>query len=224
MSRKKQQPVLVPPDGIQTVKAEFLECARILTPAGFNILGTDVKAGKMSVRQWADYFGLAGTWIERWAEDTVRTWELHPKTFPYYPAPRDEATDAGYFYYAVSGIRPFSRLSLGLTMGGSLRGGSEENDWRSFVTAMHTDLDEALEEYKQAALKSGAIRFALIPNDLGLKLTVAAHYLFGKKSAAEIAALPTVRRDRTVVTRWLDQILTILNLPARPPGRTRKTR
>lgn len=95
---------------------------------------------------------------------------------------------------------------------------AEGNTWEWFKKSMHNRLDTALEQYRVTALSSGAAVEIKIPSEIQLKIEVAAIYTFGGRTPREISELDWVRRDATVVYRWLREILPLMNLKTRKAG------
>ena len=77
---------------------------------------------------------------------------------------------------------------------------------------MHARLDYALDKFRMKAAKSGSSREIVVPGDLDLKLQIAALYIFCNMKTEELAKHQSVLRDRTIVYRWLKEILTLLDL------------
>lgn len=117
------------------------------------------------------------------------------------------------FSFRISKARPFSRFSIGTLVGGQLPDGAKDDDWERFEDEQRAKLDTSLKNYRRRTLECGASCEMTIPDELDQKLAVAAIYAFCKKSPAEIGALSAVTRDRTVVHRWLHEILPLLDLP-----------
>jgi hypothetical protein len=166
MARPKKTPVLVTPEWRQAVKVEFLTVAFHYAPDAFELLQSDVRQNRMTVRDWADRFDVGGSWVEAWAAKTVSDWDLYPELFPNFHSPSDEKTEADRFSYTVSRESPLTKFALGRTVGGSLSPGAEEDDWERFRSALHRDLDRALDQYREKALREGATREFVIPEDL----------------------------------------------------------
>jgi hypothetical protein len=227
MARQKKQPVFAPPGWRQAIKSKFLRNAFHFNPQALSLLATKVRAREITEQDWAASFGVAGTWIEEWAKDTLQSWREQPSYCPapddagkrwvFFATPRDGETEADVFSFEIS-AKPLCRLSFGVTIGGYLQDGEPEDDWERFKRQMHESLDNALKAFRMKAVQSGSSREIIVPSDLDLKLELAALYLFSNKSPTELAENAAVARDRTVVYRWLKEILTLLELPMKMAG------
>jgi hypothetical protein len=227
MARQKKQPVFAPPGWRQAIKSKFLRNAFHFNPQALSLLATKVRAREITEQDWAASFGVAGTWIEEWAKDTLQSWREQPSYCPapddagkrwvFFATPRDGETEADVFSFEIS-AKPLCRMSFGVTIGGYLQEGEPEDDWERFKRQMHESLDNALKDFRMKAVQSGSSREIVIPSGLDLKLELAALYLFSNKSPTELAENAAVARDRTVVYRWLKEILTLLELPMKLPG------
>lgn len=218
MPRKKKVPVFAPPAWRQTLKAKSLSTALGNCHEAGNLLAKEARNGTISAHEWAERFNVADTWIEKWAENQLAGWQLEPHTFPNLFPPSDEGTKADSFSFSITDARPFCKFSLGVLTAGSLPAGAEEDDWERFKKGLHFDLDLALNRYRDSALQSGASKEVKVPSDLEKKLGVAGLYFFRGMSPDEIGDLRQVARDRTVVYRWLDEIVGLLGLRMRDPG------
>jgi len=229
MARSKNKTVFAPPSWRRALKARFLDFAFRRNPNALRILAIEVRAGKITPRQWVDQYQLGGTWVEEWVADVLDAWQMQPYMFSeidrlgntklppsiYYPPPRDESTADDVFSFKVDTV-PTSKLSIGITAGGSIPDGEPDDDWLRFRKQMHANLDRALDWYHQNALDLGASREVLIPNDLFRKTEVTAVYFFCAKSPEQI--LPNlVERvgDRTTLHRWIREISKLLDLPTK---------
>jgi hypothetical protein len=231
MPRKKKQKVFAPPGWRQAIKAKFLSLAFHHNPNALYLLATKGRAGVITAHEWADSLNVAGTWIEQWAEDTLQAWRLEPYLCDIapgpnntangsvlYPPPRDRQTEADVFSFKISAT-PMCRLLFGITIGGGpLRADEPQDDWERFRKEIQAKLDDALDRYRENAVHLGASCEIAVPGDLDLKLEIAALYVFGFKSAEELGKQSAVLRDRTVVYRWLDDILGLLGLSMKKPG------
>jgi len=99
---------------------------------------------------------------------------------------------------------------------------AEFDPWDWYVNAQHAALDRALKQHREEAVRFGASREIHIPQELDLKIEVAALYLFGPELPEKIGQRQGVGRTRTAVNRWLRETLPLLDLKTRPRGRKRK--
>lgn len=240
MARPKKAKTFAPPSWQQAIRAKFLNYAVAHNSPALRLLATEVRDGHMTVRQWVVALGVAGTWIEQWAENAIEYWRTNPPTFRgngevemWFPAPRDGQTAADVFTYSVTDT-PRSRASLGVTMGGSLkwytqRPGDPEpvaqhdplNDWEQFKKEQHAMLEDALNRYQENAVHSGASDRIAIPAELDRKLEIAALYVFCGMSPERIwnRGRNGIHADRTTINRWLKEVMPLLDLKMRRPGR-----
>jgi hypothetical protein len=177
MARKKREMTFVCPGWEQAVKALFLSFGLAHNLNALHQLATDVRDGKMTVRQWANQYGLGKSWVEEWAQDTLCAWrdeplliaELtrlvdrrgpDPKNIQYDP-PREHCKAADFFRFTASAgpftyrvlTIPTSKLSIGVTMGGSVEG-EPDDDWLRFRQRMHEQFDLAFNRYQTRAERS----------------------------------------------------------------------
>jgi hypothetical protein len=227
MARSSKKPVFTSPGWHQALKARFLNFGFRHNPDALRLLATEVRESKITPQQWANQYHLGGTWVEEWVGDVLIAWGNQPYLVSevdqlgntdlpptvYYPAPRDESTADDVFSFSVNGI-PNSKLSLGITAGGSVPEGEPDDDWLQFKKQMHGNLDRALDWYQQNALDLGSSREVLIPNDLFRKTEVTAVYFFCAKNPAQILPILLERvGDRTTVHRWIQEITKLLDIP-----------
>jgi len=227
MAGTKIKGIFVPPGGRQALKARFLDFGFRHNPDALRRLATDVRSKLMTPREWAKLYRLEGTWVEVWVGDTLEDWVRQPYLVSaidqlasteqprtiLYPPPRDESTAADMFTFSVSQI-PTSKLSLGITMGGSFGDDEPDDDWERFKFQMHSQLDYALHRYQPIALRQGASREILLPKDLLTKLEVTAAYYFCGMSLERI--LPRLRErvgDRATLHRWIKKVAKLLDIP-----------
>ena len=218
MSRRKKAPVFVSPAWHQTLKTKFLQAAFGNCLEAANLLVTDVYEQRMTTRDWAERFNVAGTWIEQWAAEVLEFWHDHPVIFPRLPPPHVEETEADSFSFVIANARPFFKFSLGVLAGGSFPDDADEDDWGRFKQQQHARLEAALERYRLMAVQAGTSLEIKIPNDLDLKLQVAAIYIFRGMSIDELAEMKEIARDRTRVYRWVAEILSLVDIPMRTAG------
>src|SRR5580704_16273193 len=83
----------------QAIKQKFLDFARRHNSPAMRLLATKVFKDELSVADWAQQFNLTGTWVQEWAEDTLRAWRTGTCPTPviegtdlkaYYPSPRSQ--------------------------------------------------------------------------------------------------------------------------------------
>lgn len=222
MARTKNKPVFTSPRWQQALKALFLHFAFHHRPEALRRLVTEVRNNAITPQDWANLYGVAGTWVEVWVADTLEAWKTQPYLLAdldqagntvLYPPPRDESTADDVFSFSVSAI-PLAKLSLGITMGGSLPDGQPEDDWLRFKEQIHRSLESALESYRQRAAQLGASREVLVPKDLLLKTEATAVYFFcGKNPGQLLKLLKQKVGDRTTVYRWIREIAKLLEMP-----------
>lgn len=143
----------------------------------------------------------------------VERWRSYPWEYPLKQVAVCDELNVDTFSFRISKARPFCRSSIGTMVGGQLPDGAKDDDWERFTDEQHAGLDADLNKYRKRTLEHGASCEMTIPGELDQKLAVAAIYVFCKKTPAEIGALSAVLRDRTVVHRWLHEILPLLDLP-----------
>ena len=220
MARTKKQTVLLHPLAKQNVKAQFLNAVKEVCPMALRPLEEEINRGELSVPQWAEQFNVQDTWIEHWASEVIESWRSDPGSYPFWPIPADQSGDSG-FSYSVHNARPFPLASRSVSPGRSCPGGIEKDDWENFKKQQHENLERALEGYRERLLLSGAGAEVVMPDDFEQRLAVAALYIFEGLTAAEIGKHPKVTRDSSVVSRWLREVLELLELRPRAPGHRR---
>ena len=227
MARTAKKPVFASPDWNRALKARFLDSGFRHNQEALRQLAVDVRAGTVTPQQWAEQFSLGETWVEEWAQDVIDYWEVVQYPVPdlarldatrsvtiVYPPPRDGSKENDLFSFSVETV-PTSKLSIGITMGGSVEG-EPDDDWNRFKAQMHANLERALDSYRQKALCSGASREVRIPNDLLRKADVTAFYFFRQMSPRQIISQLVERVGaETTVYRWIKEIATLLDLPMR---------
>lgn len=225
MPRPKKKRTLVTPAWEAALKTKFLDYSFRLYPLPLQELFLQVAAKKLTLREWAQSWQVSGTWIEKWASDTLKDWSKSPPVpdggINYY-GPSARETEG--FSFKIENEHPDCRIAFGLTVGGKPFDDEPQDDWERFRGNMHKRLDFALEQFHRTALVAGSFNELDVDSDpdLDLKIATAAMNVFGQLSAGRIA--PQVRYERSTVTRWLDKILDHLDLgPAkRGPGRKPK--
>lgn len=223
MARTKKKTVLVHPLAKQTLKAQFLNAVKEVCPMGLLPLEEEIYRGEMSVRQWAERFNVEDTWIELWAKDAIERWRSDPGSYPYWPNPADQSDESG-FSHTVVNARPFPLASRSVLTGRSCPAGVDKDDWENFKKQQHENLETGLERYRESLLHSRVGVEVVMPDDFEQRLAVAALYIFGGLTAAEIGKHPKVTRDPSVVSRWLRDVLELLELRPRAPGHRRNTK
>ena len=215
LGRPKRQPTIVPPKWWPTLKAKFLYYSFRLQPSALIELAAQVRDNKMTPLQWAEKWGVRGTWIERWAEETLTSWRKEPPNIGYitYLCPSGNRAEEG-FSFTITGAIPDCRMAFGVTVGGKPRKGEPKDDWRRFHRSLHRRLDYELEIYCANMLRTGMLQELDLgtDEDLELKLQAAALKVFGNKSQEEIGQYEGIARDRSVISRWLKKILPLLEL------------
>ena len=207
MARTKKKPVFASPGWRQAIKCKFLSFAFQYNPHALELLATKAMDGAITAREWAAAFDLAGTWIEQWAEDTLQVWHEQPALCPmpkapcstaqvqvWYPPPRDLKTEADVFSFEISET-PMCRLSLGITVGGTLLGDEPVEDWKRFKCQMHEQLELKLNEFYARALDSGVSDEIVVPDSLDKRLEIAALCLFCNISTPALAKHPAIMRS-----------------------------
>jgi len=227
MGRPKLQPTIIPPNWWPTLKAKFLKHAFSYYPSALEELVVQVKKRKITLRWWAENWGVGGTWIEQWAKEALIEWGQVPPDFDsgfiYIPVPKGNRAEDG-FSFTIKDAMPDCRLAFGASVGGvKLDKDQPADDWKRFRDSLHRQLDAELDIYLAQSLHNGSLQefVSYTDEDLDLKLQVAAHYVFGKKSAEELGQHPAVARERSVITRWLEKILPLLDLRPAKPGTKR---
>ena len=92
MARPKTQPSIVPRNWWLALKAKFLDYSFYYYPSALKELAVQVREKKITLRQWAESWGVADTWIEAWAEETLTSWLHKPPDVDVYitcPTPTD---------------------------------------------------------------------------------------------------------------------------------------
>jgi len=209
--------VFAPPVWRQTLKAKFLVTAFGHCPQATELLAGQVREGARSVQDWAVQFNVSGTWIELWAEDVLQTWRWTPLVYPWRPPPPPEELEADFFSFRIDNARPSCRFSHRVLVGGHFPKEADPRNWERFKQEQHAALEWHLNQYREKALQAGASREIRVPGDLDLKLEVAAIYILRGMTCREIGVLRGVGRDPSVVSRWLKEILGLLDLPRRRP-------
>lgn len=227
MPRHRKPKIFTAPGWQQAIRVEFLEFARQHGSPALRMLATEVNRDRMTVHQWATSFSVAGTWLEKWAEDTIAAWDSPARPQPVfeggqlveisYLPPRDNDTAKPAFSCTVSGTF-ISRRAHRITFGGTPWFDKEpEDDRKQFQKKMHEQLDGELDRFFENAGNERTL-----PEELSLKLEVTALYLLCSKTSDDIAKDPGVSAVSKTVSRWIKDTLDLLELPAKPPGRPRK--
>jgi hypothetical protein len=216
MSRRKQATVLTPAAWSQALKSKFLRQAFAHCPEAYDLLAGQVREGKLSIAAWAARFHVQGSWIEKWAENVLWTWRWTPGVYPMWPAPQQTTTEADRFTLTLEAV-PRSHLEFGVSIGGGLSAGAAMDDVARFRQLLHQEMDDHIDAYLASSLRSGAIGLARIPRELDLKLAVAAVYVFCGLTCEQIGYLRAVAREQSVVNRWLNEVLGLLDLRMREP-------
>jgi hypothetical protein len=233
MSRQKRAPAFFPPSGMQAIRTRFLNYAVQYRSRALHVLAKDVYRGDMSVSEWARSLNATSTWLERWAQDTVDSWNQGLIPAPNltengalefrFRAPRDEQTQADEFSCILSGT-PLSMHAHRVTIGGPpWWEPNTTDDQECFRKEMHFQLDLRLDAFFVRAVKSGASQQITLPNELDKKLQAAAQYILCDKSTGELhSQLVMCVGNVNTVYRWLREILDFLGLPMRARGCRRK--
>jgi hypothetical protein len=225
MARRKQQPEFVSPEFFQASRSKFIGYVDRFCNGAIKQLQTEVLPGKMTVRQWAEQFGVAGTWIEHWAQEVIKAWQagrnihagkyllLHPVVKP---------TAADYFTFRIPRMIPPSKAALGVTRGGSVRDEYQNlTDWEANCRDLHGALDRALDEHLANPAKRTS-REVIIPRNLDQCLQKLAVRYFDTMTTRQISELAGSRADVTTTYRHMQQAILLLDLPPLPKGRPKK--
>jgi hypothetical protein len=186
MGRHKQ-PILLTPLQREKYRTAFLNSASRNFPEKFVLLHDDVFAGCFTADQWADLFGLKGTWVNEWANDTIKCWTEAPQMRPHWPRPLDYKR----FEFSISVV-------------------IVDADWDCFKKGMHDQLELELESFQ-----SKNVPKVELPSDVPLMIDCAVWHFIGGYNAARIAELLPGLPQRTKVWKWLQDACELLDLPAR---------
>jgi hypothetical protein len=226
MARPRKKATFVPPSGVRDIKIKFLTYALRHRSKALRLLATDVREGKISPKQWAESLGQGGTWIEVWAEDTIRGWRTGAQPVPRIREtgeleplslyPRTEGPDNETFTCTLTDTM-LSRLSHRVSVGGGPWWESDSEDDRDiFRKAMHAKLDSELDRFFAIAVRSGASKEIKLPSDLELKLEAAALYLL---CGVDRQALSNeIHKAAQTVYEWLIDVVRLLGLKMKRRG------
>jgi hypothetical protein len=130
MGRRKDKTTLVTPLWIEALRTNFLSAAFGLMPSARDLLATKGYRGEITSLDWAREFDVQGTWIEEWAERTLKDWKAFPDWVRNDPVtgalvevfcnpPEVAQTKEDQFSYSTSGNLP-SPYAIGVVAGGRL--------------------------------------------------------------------------------------------------------
>ena len=226
MARLKRPPTIVPWRWWPTLKSKFLDYSFEFYPSALKELAIQVRENKVTVRQWAESWEVADTWIEQWAEQTLTSWRKEPPVvdgYITYPSPTGTRAEEKFSFTITDAISD-CRLAFGETVGGAKFGTNEPtDDWERFRDSLQRRLNYELKIYRIKMLRIGMLEEVDLGTDeeLELNLKIAAVNVFGNKSAGEIGQYAGVARERSVVSRRVTKILALLDLKPTKRGRKR---
>lgn len=171
-----------------------------------------------AVRRWTAAIYQGGKWLEQWAEDTLDYWRHSPRTAErlIYPLPRVGSEDDDFRF--ATKITPVSREQVGIVFGGDRNLWADVSSEELLRRNAREQLEAALDQYFASARERwGAVA---IPKDLNLKIETAALYVLCGATRSDLAArLVATHTTEKTIWDWLSEVLPLLQLRMRPPGR-----
>jgi hypothetical protein len=213
MGRKPRKPASLNTGLIHNLQYSFLEATNRICPEVAESLKRIAEEGT-GFEQWAEQFGIHGTWIEEAAKSTLIAWGTNPafKEKSRWVLP---AVAQNYPY----GYPPFPwtrRLIDGFHITSYLF--SAETQRREFQAAVDRDF----EHIDKWAAAQGLTVKKLIPGELEKKMECTALYLYRRWTIEQVRNRDGYRTTQANMWRWITETLKLLDLPKRDRRPARK--
>ena len=218
MARKPAAKHIINQNKQLQLRAHFLRTISTVCPEVFTSLKEQVHLGSFTVGDWAKKFGLAETWVEVAAHETILLWASHPELVKndVWVMPAGKAVNV--FDWAQPPFKMRIPIPDDRAFG---RQWFSWEDLKEYIRAqIEANLDHELEAFKSRCVKSIRAREVPLPRDMDKKMAVAALHLCRKLSPEKIGSLPGYGSVRSNVFRWIRETTSLLELE--PSRRRRK--